>query len=74
MEEKLAKLILAINECSDKSDKIYFEIEFSGKFKDIELEVRYKEGHSLIEKRTLYLEDADTEKIDDLIKFVEEYR
>lgn len=74
MEEKLAKLFIIINEFSDKSEKHYMSLDFSGDDKKIELNVRDKKYYEYIQTVTVYLKNADYSKLDELIEFVKNYK
>jgi len=73
MEEKITKLITMIIKNSNKSNRNYFEIYLDGSFKRISINVRNKETHEFIETREVYLEQIEPTKIDELIKFIEDY-
>ncbi|MCI8272878.1 MAG: hypothetical protein HFJ55_02205 [Clostridia bacterium] len=73
MEEKLAKLIMAIKEFSEKSSIHYAEIRYSGSYNELELYIREKVTHDFVEERKIYLNFSDLNNIDEIIEFINKY-
>ena len=73
MEEKLTRLFIAAKEFTEKSKKFYAEIEYNGAINKIEVNIRVKIEHGYVETREIYFENANINKVDELIEFIKYY-
>ena len=71
MENKIAKLILILQEFSKKNKKYYVNLDIDYWYKKLTIEIRDIKTHRTIETRTLNMEIISEQNIDNVIKSFE---
>lgn len=74
MEEKLLELFKIANEINEKQEKIYAQIVYSADdYKKLDISIVSKENYSYIEKCSVMLAQNPIQKLDVVIKLLNEY-